>query len=88
MYDIVFTRKAVKDKALLKQAGLDGRAKALLALLMENPKCNPPEYEKLSGNLKGCFSRRLNIKHRLVYEVYEKEKTVKVISMWSHYEDN
>ncbi|MEG1515279.1 MAG: Txe/YoeB family addiction module toxin [Clostridia bacterium] len=87
MYEIVFTRKAQKDKALIKQAGLDDKVKALLSLMMENPLCNPPEYEKLSGDLKGCYSRRINLKHRLVYEVYEKEKTVKVLSMWSHYGD-
>lgn len=88
MYRIVFAKKADKDKSMLKQAGLDGKAKRLLNLIAENPFCNPPEYEKLSGDLKGCYSRRLNIRHRLVYEVYEQEQTVKILSMWSHYGEN
>ena len=87
MYRIVFASKAQKDKKRLKQAGLDQKAKALLTLMMENPFCNPPEYEKLSGNLRGLYSRRLNIQHRIVYEVLEAEKTVKILSMWSHYEN-
>lgn len=88
MYDIVFTRKAQKDKTLLKQAGMENKVKGLLNLMSINPLCNPPEYEKLTGNLKGCYSRRINLQHRLVYEVYEREKTIKVLSMWSHYGDN
>ena len=88
MYLIVFTKKANKDKALLKQAGLETKAKRLLNLISENPFSNPPEYEKLSGELKGCYSRRINIRHRLVYEVFEQEQTVRILSMWSHSEDN
>ena len=88
MYQIYFTRKAAKDKALLKQAGLERKAKLLLNLMMENPYQNPPEYEKLAGNLRGCYSRRINLQHRLVYEVLEAEGAIKVLSMWSHYGDN
>ncbi len=87
MYTILLTRKAQKDRALLKQAGLEKKARALLQLLLEDPLRSPPECEKLTGDLKGCFSRRINIKHRLVYMVDEEAKTVKVLSMWSHYGD-
>lgn len=86
MYEIVFTKQAQKDKKLLKQAGLDKRAKALLDVIAENPFKNPPRYEKLVGDLAGYYSRRINVQHRLVYEVYEELKTVKVLSMWTHYE--
>ena len=88
MYRIVFASKAQKDKKLLKQAGLDRKAKALLTLMMENPFCNPPEYEKLSGSLRGFYSRRLNLKHRIVYEVDSEARVVKILSMWSHRGDN
>lgn len=86
MYMIVFTKRAQKDKALLKQAGLDEKAKALLGLLSDNPLRTPPSCEKLSGDLRGCYSRRINLKHRMVYEIFEEEKTVKVLAMWTHYE--
>ncbi len=86
MYEIVFTKQAQKDKKLLKQAGLDKRAKALLDVIAENPFKNPPRYEKLVGDLAGYYSRRINVQHRLVYQVYEELKTVKVLSMWTHYE--
>lgn len=86
MYEIVFTKQAQKDKKLLMQAGLDKRAKALLDVIAENPFKNPPRYEKLVGDLAGYYSRRINVQHRLVYQVYEELKTVKVLSMWAHYE--
>lgn len=86
MYEIVFTKQAQKDKKLLKQARLDKRAKALLDVIAENPFKNPPRYEKLVGDLAGYYSRRINVQHRLVYQVYEELKTVKVLSMWTHYE--
>ena len=86
MYEIVFTKQAQKDKKLLKQAGLDKRAKALLDVIAENPFKNPPRYEKLVGDLAGYYSRRINVQHRLVYQVYEELKTVKVLSMSTHYE--
>ena len=86
MYAIVYTKAAVKDIPKLKAAHLDDKAKALIAVIRENPYQTPPSYEKLVGDLKGLHSRRINQQHRLVYEVLEAEKTVKVISLWSHYE--
>ena len=86
MYKIVFTKKAAADIQNLKSQGLDKKAKALIDILREDPFHTPPPYEKLLGELHGAYSRRINIKHRLVYQVYEEEKTVKIISMWSHYE--
>ena len=86
MYSIVYTKKAAADIANLKAAMLDTKAKALIEILREDPYRTPPPCEKLQGDLQGAFSRRINIKHRLVYQVYEEEKTVKVISMWTHYE--
>lgn len=86
MYAIVYTKAAVKDIPKLKAAHLDDKAKALIAVIRESPYQTPPSYEKLVGDLKGLYSRRINQQHRLVYEVLEAEKTVKVISLWSHYE--
>lgn len=86
MYTVVFSKAAQKDKALLKQAGLDGKAKQLLNLMMENQYANPPAYEKLSGDLKECYSRRINRQHRIVYMVDEATRTVKILRMWTHYE--
>ena len=87
MYTVLSTRKAQKDRALLKQAGLETKARALLTLLMEEPLRTPPACDKLVGDLRECYSRRINIQHRLVFMVSEDEKTVKVMSMWSHYDD-
>lgn len=86
MYQIVFSKQAQKDKKLIAGAGLEKRAKALLGVLAENPFQNPPPYEKLVGDLSGFYSRRLNVQHRLVYAVYQEEKVVKVLRMWTHYE--
>lgn len=86
MYSIVVTKQALKDFPRLKSAGFDKKAKALLALLKDNPYQNPPSYEKLVGDMDGLYSRRINIKHRLVYQVIEESKTVKIVSAWSHYE--
>lgn len=85
-YKIVFTKAAHKDIPKLKGAGLDAKAKALIDVIRENPYMTPPSYEKLVGDLDGLYSRRINIQHRLVYQVYEKEKTVKIVSLWTHYE--
>ena len=81
MYKIVYTKTSVKDIPKLKAAHLDLRAKALIDLIRENPFQTPPSFEKLVGDLKGLFSRRINIQHRLVYQVIEEEKTIKIISM-------
>lgn len=86
MYRIVYTRDAAKDIPKLKAAHLDAKAKALIELLRENPYQTPPAYEKLVGDLQGLFSRRINIQHRLVYQVLDEEKTVKIVSLWTHYE--
>ncbi len=86
MYKIVFAKQAMKDRRLIAQAGLERRAKALLAVLSENPFQAPPPYEKLVGNLSGFYSRRINVQHRLVCSVHEQEQTVKILRMWTHYE--
>lgn len=87
MYKIVYTKMAVKDIPKLKSSNLDKKALALIELLKENPFQNPPPYEKLIGDLQDLYSRRINIKHRLVYQVYSKEKIVKIVSLWTHYEN-
>ena len=81
MYNIVYTKKAINDIPKLKSVKLDKKAKALIEIIKENPYKTPPTYEKLMGDLTGAYSRRINIKHRLVYEVLEEEKTVKIISL-------
>ena len=86
MYKIIYTKRAINDIKNLKSAKLDKKAKVLIELVRENPFQTPPPYEKLLGDLKGAYSRRINIKHRFVYEVLENEKTIKILSMWSHYE--
>lgn len=86
MYEVVYTKRALQALPKLKAAKLRGKVEALVALLERDPFQNPPPYESLLGTLKGSYSRRINHKHRLVYQVYEEKKTVKIISMWSHYE--
>ena len=86
MYHIKLSKQAVKDRDKLIQANLSKKAKKIIDILKEDPFANPPPYEKLSGNFKGMYSRRINIQHRLVYEVYEEIKTVVIRSLWSHYE--
>lgn len=88
MYKIIYTKTAIKDIPNLKSAHLDKNTKALIDIICENPLKTPPPYEKLVGDLQGLYSRRINIKHRLVYEVLEKEKLVKIVSLWTHYEKN
>ncbi len=83
---VVFTKAALKDAEKLLSAGLKPKAEQLLALLREDPYRSPPPFEKLVGDLSGACSRRINIRHRLVYQVIETERTVKVLRMWSHYE--
>jgi toxin YoeB len=82
---LVFTKATRKDAKLLASAGLKPKAQALLDILDENPYKNPPPYEKLIGDLNGACSRRINIQHRLVYQVLDAEMVVKVLRMWSHY---
>ena len=83
---IVFTKQAQKDAKKLTAATLRSKAERLLDILRENPYQTPPPFEKLVGDLAGAYSRRINIQHRLVYELLNKEKVVKVIRMWTHYE--
>lgn len=83
---IVFTPQAAKDAKKLKRSGLKPRAEALLEILAADPFQSPPPFEKLVGDLAGAFSRRINIQHRLVYQVLRKERIVKVLRMWTHYE--
>lgn len=85
-WQLVFAKHAQKDAPKLAAAGLKPKAQELLALIQANPFQNPPPYEKLVGDLAGAYSRRINIQHRLVYEVLTEQKTVKVLRMWSHYE--
>lgn len=86
MYKIVFTKTAVRDITNLKAAHLDSKARALIDVIRENPYQSPPSYEKLAGDLKGLYSRRINLRHRLVYQVIEEAQTVKIISLWTYYE--
>lgn len=85
-WQVVFARHAQKDAQKLAAAGLKSKAQELLALLAQDPFQNPPPYEKLVGDLAGAYSRRINIQHRLVYEVLTQERTVRVLRMWTHYE--
>ncbi len=83
---VVFTKQAQKDARNLASAGLKEKAQALLLILAENPFQMPPPYEKLVGDLSGAYSRRINIQHRLVYQVLQADHSVKVLRMWTHYE--
>ena len=85
-YQLVFTRQAQKDARKLAAAGLKGKARILLTILEGNPYQNPPPYEKLVGDLRGAYSGRINIQHRLVYQVLEDSRMVKVLRLWTHYE--
>lgn len=86
MYKVVYSKQAQKDANKASRAGLRAKIENLIGILEEDPFHNPPPYEKLLGDLTGAYSRRINIQHRLVYQVYEKENVVKVIRMWTHYE--
>ena len=85
-WEIVYTKQAQKDAKKLASSGLKNKAKKLLDIIQKDPYQNPPPYEKLVGNLSGAYSRRINIQHRLVYQIYEEERTIKVIRLWTHYE--
>ena len=86
MWELYFTRQARKDAKKLAAAGLRERAEELLNIIQENPYQSPPHYEKLVGDLSGACSRRINIQHRLVYQVLEDQQAVKVLRLWTHYE--
>ena len=85
-WKIVFTKQAQKDAKKLASAGLKLKAQILLDVIREDPFQNPPPYEKLIGDLAGAYSRRINIQHRLVYQVYQQERIIKVLRLWTHYE--
>jgi Txe/YoeB family toxin of toxin-antitoxin system len=86
MWEVVFARAAAKDAKKLASAGLKARTQDLLNVLAADPFQSPPPFEKLVGDLEGAYSRRINIQHRLVYEVFKQERIVRVLRMWSHYE--
>lgn len=85
-WEVVFSRHAAKDAKKLASAGLKSKAQELLAILEDDPFRNPPAFEKLVGDLVGTYSRRINIQHRLVYQVFTEERVVRVLRMWTHYE--
>ena len=85
-YKLVFTKQAQKDAKKISKSGLRLNVESILDILRENPYKRPPRYEKLVGDLEGVYSRRINIQHRLIYQVFENEKIVKIIRMWTHYE--
>ena len=85
-WTILFTKQAQKDARKIEQAGLRNKVQQLLDILVVNPFQNPPPYEKLVGDLDGAYSRRINIQHRLVYQILEEQETVKILRMWTHYE--
>ena len=86
MWDIEFTKRAVKDVGLIKQARLKDNVIQLLEVLRNNPFQNPPPYEKLVGDLEGAYSRRINIKHRLLYSVEQDRHCVRILRLWTHYD--
>jgi len=86
MWPLYYTKQAQNDAKKIAHFGLKNKTEKLLAIITEDPYQNPPPYEKLVGDLSGVYSRRINIQHRLVYQILEKEKSIKVLRLWSHYE--
>jgi len=86
MYSIIYSSQAQKDAKKAGKSGLKKNIQKVITILQKNPYQNPPPFEKLLGDLSGAYSRRINLQHRLVYQVYEKEKIVKIIRMWTHYD--
>ena len=86
MWRVVYSKQAAKDAKKLSASGLRTKAQALIELLKEDPFVTPPRYERLVGDLAGMYSRRINIQHRLVYEVFEEKRTIRVLRMWTHHE--
>ena len=87
MYEIIYRKQVLKDIPKLKEIGLNKKAKQLIDILKNNPYQNPPPYEKLVGDLSGAYSRRINNKHRLVYQINEEQKIIRILSVWTHYEN-
>jgi len=86
MWEVIYTNHAQKDSKKIIESGLKEKVKSLITILENNPFQNPPPYEKLIGDLSGAYSRRINIQHRLVYQIFEDKKIVRVLKMWTHYE--
>ena len=86
MWEIVYSKQAIKDSKKIIEAKLENRVKKLISILENDPFQAEPPYEKLIGDLAGAYSRRINIQHRLVYQIFLKEKTVRILRMWTHYE--
>lgn len=86
MWELVYAKQAVKDSKKLADSGLKKKAMQLLDIIKNDPFQNPPPYEKLLGDLAGAYSRRINIQHRLIYQVFQEEKIVRILRMWTHYE--
>ena len=86
MWSLYYTKQAQKDARKLASSGLKAKAQQLLTILQSDPWQNPPPYERLAGDLSGAYSRRINIQHRLVYQVLEAQKAVKILRLWTHYE--
>lgn len=86
-YEVRYTKNALKDIPKIKENKLNQKLKSLIEMIRNNPFQNPPPYEKLDGDLNGFYSRRINIQHRLVYDVNEQEKQIRILSVWSHYEN-
>ena len=87
MYRIVYRKKVLKDIPKIKAIKLESKVQKLIEIIKQNPFQNPPPYEKLVGDLEGAYSRRINVQHRLVYQILEEEKTIKILSLWTHYEN-
>lgn len=85
-WSVVYTKQAQKDAKKIAAAGFKAKVEKLLGIIKINPFKTPPDYEKLVGDLTGAYSRRINIQHRLIYQIYQKEKVIKVVRMWTHYE--
>jgi Txe/YoeB family toxin of toxin-antitoxin system len=86
MYTIIYSSQAQRDAKKAGKSGIKNNIQKIIEILQKNPYQNPPPFEKLLGDLSGAYSRRINMQHRLVYQIYEEEKTVKIIRMWTHYE--
>ena len=86
MWEIVYSKQAVKDSKRIAETGLKPKTIQLIEILRNDPFQNPPPYEKLVGDLNGAYSRRINIQHRLVYQIFQKEKIIRIVRMWTHYE--
>ena len=87
VYEIIYRKQVLKDIPKLKEIGLNKKTKQLIDILKNNPYQNPPPYEKLVGDLSGAYSRRINNKHRLVYQINEEKKVIRILSVWTHYEN-